>query len=402
MNILILSPFFPYPLSQGGKIRIFNIVKYLSRTHKVTLVCLSREKVVDYGPLADFCEEIIVTERSPDLLRDLPVFLLSNIPLNQRRFSSQPFRRILNDLARRRSFDLVQVELSLMWQYQDIFKDIPVVLSTQNIEHEIIRQLRNTSANPLKRFLYALEEKKLKELEEQAWRDCNLCFTVSDMERNAIISVLGHTSKVFTVPNGVDLERFQFLPKSGTDKHVLLIGGMDYLPNLDSVNYFLKELFPVISSEIPDVQLDVVGKALRRIYRRDSLKRITFHESVLDVLPHFRRADLLVVPLRYGAGTRIKILEAMASGLPVVTTSKGCEGIDVNNGEHLMIADSPGQFAFAVRKMFNDSELRKAVIQNARKLIENKYSWEMIVGEMKQKYRKIGSSYFRNQRGEDV
>src|SRR5208282_4382115 len=156
-----------------------------------------------------------------------------------------------------------------------------------------------------------------------------------------IASAIGRTDKVVIVPNGVDLDRFEFMPKNSTGGRILFLGGMDYIPNLDSAEYFLTDIFPLIRSHLPEAKLSIVGRDLVKINKTRPSESIEFHENVADIVPYFRGSDVLVVPLRMGAGTRIKILEAMASGLPVVTTSKGCEGIEVKHGRHLLIADSP-------------------------------------------------------------
>lgn len=386
MNILILSPFFPYPLSQGGKIRVFNIIKYLSRSHKITLACLSEEKVSDYGPLKDYCEGILVTRRKPSVAKDLLRFLAGTAPFNYVRYSSREMEMNLSNLLGMKSFDLVQAEFSMMWQYAHIFKDIPVVLDAHNVESEIVRQIGATQGNPLKKSLYSLEERRLKKRETEAWRESKLCFAVSEKERNYISSHLDISEKVFTIPNGVDLERFTFLPRDATAKQLLFIGGMEYLPNLDSAHYFLTQIFPLIKSSRPDTKLDMVGRELWRIRKRSTSKDVRFHENVPDVLPFFRNADVLLVPLRYGAGTRIKILEAMAAGVAVVSTSKGCEGIGSKHAEHLMVADTPGAFSDAVLDLLGHPSLQRALTRNARSLIEEKYSWEKIVANTERAY----------------
>lgn len=386
MNILILSPFFPYPLTQGGKIRVFNIIKYLSWHHRITLACLSEEEVVDYGPLKDYCEGILVTRRRSSAVKDLLKFLTGPAPFNCVRYSSAELEQNLLNFSKIKSFDLVQVEFSMMWQYAHIFKEAPVILDSHNIEADNVRQIGNISGNPLQRFLYRVEERRLREKEEQAWTECSLCLAVSEKEREKIASG-SNTGNVFTIPNGVDLERFEYAQGNGPGNKVLFMAGLDYKPNLDSILFFLKEIFPIVRSKTSDVTLDIVGRRLWKV-RAYKTEGVEFHEDVPDVLPFFKNAAMLVVPLRQGAGTRIKILEAMASGLPVVSTSKGCEGLEVLNEKHLLVADAPGSFASAVLRLSKDGALRSFVAGNARKLVEERYSWEKIAGEMEKTYQK--------------
>jgi glycosyltransferase involved in cell wall biosynthesis len=385
MNILILSPFNPWPPVQGGKIRILNIIKNISKSHSVSLAAIVDDmKREDIGPLREFCDEVELVERPARLWKDRYAFLTGHLPYNVIRYASKEMTAVLRKMLKRRKFDLVQIEFSLMWQYAYLFRNIPLVLDAHNIEYEVVRGLAKLFRNPIKKISYVMEEKRLRHLEESAWRESSLCFAVSERDRMIIGEVA--PDKAMTLPNGVDLNRFEFHSNDRCGKRLLFIGGMDYLPNLDSANYFLSKIFPLVLSEMPDARLDVVGRELWRIDGRGSLKAVEFHEDVPDVLPFFRTADLLAVPLRYGAGTRIKILEAMAAGLPVVTTSKGCEGIDARDGEHLLIADSPGAFGSAVARLMEDRGLRTSLTTNARRLVEDRYSWERIVGEMAEHY----------------
>lgn len=389
MNILVVSPFFPYPLTQGGKITIFNTLKYLSREHRVSFACLTETTIVDYGPLREYCEEIVVVERKPNQIGDLLTFLTGDYPYNAVRLHSNTFVTELQKLLMRQTFDLVQIEFSLMWCYAPIFKGIPCALDSHNIEHRIIGQNRINCRNPLKKFLYAIEERKLKTLEERAWRECSLCFTVSGNESAVIASTLENDEKLITMV-GVDLARFEFQVKDSPGMKLLFVGGLDYQPNLDSSHYLLREIFPLIRAGLPEVRLDIVGHELWRVAGLlPENSGVELHESVPEILPWFRGADLLVVPLRYGAGIRIKILEAMASGLPIVTTSKGCEGLQVEHGRELLIADDPEAFAREVIRLLGDHGLRRTLAGNARTFVSAQYSWETLVKRMTNGYQRV-------------
>ncbi len=389
MNILVIAPFFPYPLTQGGKITIFNTLKYLSREHCVSFACLTDVPISDYGPLREYCAEIVVIERKAQTIRDLCTFLAGEYPFNAVKLHSEVFVRNLQELMARRTFDLVQIEFSLMWRYAGIFKEIPCTLDAHNIEHRIIGQNRINCRNPLKKLLYAMEERKLKALEERAWRECDLCFTVSSNESSVIAATLENDDKLITMV-GVDLARFEFQFKQSFGMRLLFVGGLNYHPNLDSSDYLLREILPLIRARMPEVRLDIVGHELWRIvglFPENS--GVELHENVPEILPWFREADLLVVPLRYGAGIRIKILEAMAAGLPIVTTSKGCEGLQVEHGRELLVADDPETFASEVIRLLGDHALRRALAENARKFVAGHYSWETLVQRMSSGYQRL-------------
>ena len=377
MNILIIAPFCPYPPNQGGKIRVFNLIKYLSRQNRITLACLSAEKIEDFGPLAEYCEKIVCVERPARTAVDLARFLLGKEPYNSLLYESDEFRQSLTRLCQVNSFDMVQLEFPLLWQYADCLAGLPMVLDAHNVEYEIIGNLRHGCTNTVKKALYRIEEKRFRQREEAVWEECRFCFAVSEQERATIASRVRDPQKVVTVPNGVDLERFAWHFKEKRGKRILFLGGMNWNPNLDAARYFVEKIFPLIHARKPDAEIDFVGKDLGKIRQFLPARGIRLHEHVTEVLPWFQQADVLVVPLRQGGGTRIKILEAMAAGLPVVTTSKGCEVIDIVRSRHLLVGDSAEEFANHVTCLIENDSLAGQLAQEARELVEAKYTWEM-------------------------
>lgn len=387
MNILVLAPFLPYPLDQGGKIRIFNIIKNLSSSHAITLAALVDDtRKMDLGPLKELCDEVIVVERRARLWPDRIAFFSGRLPYNVIRYHSTTFERALQELLQRKRFDLVQVEFSMMWQYARLFKDTAVVLDAHNIEYRNVQQIGNARSSVLWRMMYRLEVQRLRNVEERAFVECSLCFAVSEKERDAIVGICGNGAKVVAAVNGVDPDRFVFRLREKPQKKILFLGGMDYLPNLDAATYFLTEVLPLVRREEPDAKVLVVGRELGRLGELVQLPGVEVHESVPEVLPWFYEADVLAVPLRQGAGTRIKVLEAMAAGLPVVATSKGCEGITVQSGSELLIADSPEAFANDLLEILNKPELGRTLAENARELVLRKYTWNEAANVMSAAY----------------
>lgn len=376
MNILLISPFLPYPLDQGGKIRVFNLVKQLSRTHDITLACLTDRDDADPGPLTEFCDEVLAVTRPATFVRDFARFLLQGDAFNCARFHSDSFAAELTQLSLRKRFDLVQIEFSMLWQYARLFPGVPVALDAHNIEFRNVEQIGKATSAILKRLLYRLETARLRAVEEQAWRQCDLCFTVSEQERDLIASLCGNPAKVIAAANGVDPDRFPFRPRERGGKRILFLGGMDYSPNLDAAGYFLRDVFPLIRERESEARLLLVGRELARLGTALSQPGVECHENVPEVLPWFYEADLLVVPLRQGAGTRIKVLEAFAAGLPVVATSKGCEGIAARNGEHLLVAADARGLAQSAARLMEDPELGRRLARSARQLVLESYTWQ--------------------------
>ena len=265
---------------------------------------------------------------------------------------------------------------------------VPVVLGTQNVESRILTQLQNACRNPLKRFLYRLETAKMRRFEENAWRSSHLCLTVSGEERREIVAAGVAPERVIVVPNGVDLERFKFRQRSGQNK-LLFLAGLDYLPNMDAARWLLAKIWPLIRGAQPFAELLLAGRKTEALATDGLPEGVICLGDPADVTDCFAMADALLVPLRVGAGTRLKVLEAMAAGLPVVTTSIGCEGLDVGNGEHLLVANSAEDFADAVGRLFDDPELSAAISSRARRMVEERYSWERVTEDLMCRYDEI-------------
>lgn len=400
MNILVISPLIPWPLDQGGKIRLFNIIKGLADNHRITLAVIVEDSIhAELGVLEKLCDEVIVVDRPARLWTDRLLFALSGRPYNIVRYRSQRFQQVLLNLLSVKAFDLVQIEFSMMWSYAEIFRKrgIPVVLDAHNIEYHNICDIGRDMSSFLWQQVYRVEERRLRKLEQRAWRECTACIAVSERERQEIAACTGRSDRVIAAVNGVDPERFVFRRRSGRDNdhqgRLLFLGGMDYLPNLDAIHYFLQEIFPRIRQLNAHIRLDIVGRELWKINRRfetnTEFDGVSFHENVTDVLPWFYESDVLVVPLRQGAGTRIKILEAMAAGLPVVSTSKGCEGTAVVSGKHVMIADTPEQFAKSVVEVSAYPAKLQMLAANAHQLVMERYTWQRAVAAIDACYAQI-------------
>ncbi|NVN98369.1 MAG: glycosyltransferase [Geobacteraceae bacterium] len=376
MKILIVAPFVPWPLAHGGRIRLYHLLRGLAESNEVTLVCLSEEQNPDVGDLYDFCRQVVTVFHKPAFISCFWRFLTGSVPYNAVRFHSHKLYEKLTELIRIRDFDLVHLETTHIWSAAAFCGDLPVVLGTQNIESKILRQLEQRCTNSLKRLLYRLEIRKMQQFEESAWRSCRLCLAVSNDERLEMIASGAPADRVITVPNGVDLQRFVLTPRPG-GKRLLFLCGLDYHPNMDAARWLLNDIWPLIRRSVPDASLMLAGR------KTDQLPLpvdagVSGLGDPSDVPACFATADALLVPLRIGAGTRLKILEAMAAGLPVISTSCGCEGTLARTGEHLLQAETPAAFAAACKVLLSDPAISTNISAAARKLVEENYSWRAI------------------------
>jgi glycosyltransferase involved in cell wall biosynthesis len=206
--------------------------------------------------------------------------------------------------------------------------------------------------------------------------------TVSERDRD-LFRVLARQAHIAVVPNGVDLEGFAPSTSMRTKHSLLFLGMMNYHPNDDGVQFFLKEIFPAIRASIPDVHLTIVGGEPSAAVRAAASPQITVTGLVPDVRPYLASAEVLIVPLRAGGGTRLKLLEAMAAGIPAVSTSIGCEGLGAVHDQHLLIADGAEAFARTVIRLLGDAGKRQRLAERARQFVMTRYGWTQI-GEVLQ------------------
>lgn len=388
MKVLIVAPFVPWPLAHGGRIRLFHLLRELARRHEVTLVCLADNAEQELGPLAEICHEVVPVVHRPRPVASFCRFLFGPNPYNVERFVSPLLAATIRRLLAATPFDIVHLETTHIWPAAAACGEVPVVLGTQNVESRILDQLQSACRNPLKRLLYCLEAAKMRRFEANAWRSCHLCLTVSDAERQEIIAAGVAPERVVTVPNGVDLERFAVTARPGRKK-LLFLAGLDYLPNLDAARWLLAEVWPLIRGAEPAAELLLAGRGTKELAAAGLPAGVTCLGDPADVPCCFAMADALLVPLRIGAGTRLKVLEAMAAGLPVVATSRGCEGIAAVAGEHLLTADTPREFAAACLRLLAEPELAAQLAVNARQLVKETCSWELIGAGLREAFAEV-------------
>lgn len=213
---------------------------------------------------------------------------------------------------------------------------------------------------------------------------------VSETERKTL---LGRNSrlKIDVVPNGTDTKKYQPLEVNHSPLALLFIGSMSYSPCVDGAVYFCNQILPYIRKEFQDIQVWIVGADPTPAVIRLADENTHITGYVEDVIPYYRRSKVCVVPLRAGGGTRLKILEAMALGRPVVSTTIGCEGLDVINGQHLLIADEPQQFAKQTIRLLTDTALYDSIAGQARELVEEKYDWDVIADQSLEAFNEIAN-----------
>ena len=229
--------------------------------------------------------------------------------------------------------------------------------------------------------------------ERRIWSNFDVLIAVSENDKK-YMNESASADNIFVIPNGIDVDHFQNQAAAKVPLSLIYTGQMGWYPNEDAVIYFVNKILPSIKKRVPDVQFLIVGgnatKRVRQLGKGNNGIQITGH--VNDILPYIDKAAVFVVPLRIGSGTRIKILEAFALGKPVISTSIGCEGLEVRDGENILIADEPNEFAKKTTTLLNDELFRKRLGDAGRKLVKEKYDWEVIsekIGELRNSLEKM-------------
>jgi glycosyltransferase involved in cell wall biosynthesis len=392
MKILMVSSYLPFPLKSGGEIRLYNLIKNLANDHEITLVCEKRDYQTadDIKEVERFCKKVITVQRRKQW---------SFVNILRTAFSTNPFlivghtsdemKQAIRDELVREKFDLIHVET--FYVYQNLPKvTIPVVLVEHNVEY-LAYQRYVKLANPFLKLFFYLDVMKLKSKEEKVWRKVDKLVAVSNAERR-----LMKRADITIVPNGVDLDKFLFRNTQNLpdEKRLLFIGDFKWFQNVDAAETILKQIWPKINQKLTEsknktnVKLWLIGRNMpERIKNLAASKNIIVDENNKDDTPDiFRQAYLLLAPIRAGGGTSYKILEAMASGVGVVTTGLGLEGLEAKNNIHALASDREDQLADLALVLIQDHSVYRKITLNARKLIEEKYDWKMIAKKLDEVY----------------
>jgi polysaccharide biosynthesis protein PslH len=277
-------------------------------------------------------------------------------------------------------FDIVQVEFAQMAAFRlrrDAGRRHRTVLDEHNIEFDIVRRTATAEVSPARRAYSAVDWRKLKREEQAAWRRFDGVALTSERDARMLLQLEPRTRHA-VVPNGVDIELFRPSAAAPEENNLLFFGAMNYYPNRQGIDFFLQQVFPLVLARRPGTKLWIVGPGADDLmkFRGPNVEVTGFVDAVE---PYIDRAAAVVVPLRLGGGTRLKIVEAMSKAKAIISTNIGAEGIDVVHGEHALLADEPQDFANQVERVLSDRELAARLGSSARDLAVSRYSWPALV-----------------------
>jgi glycosyltransferase involved in cell wall biosynthesis len=291
-------------------------------------------------------------------------------------YHDRRFQQSLDRVIQAEGIRLVQFEFSQMGSYR-VSPNTPTILDVHNIEYDLVRQI-SRSGSTLRRIFNSVEYRKFKREEIDAWHRASCCVATSAIDARTIEQ---HTGRhVAVIPNGVDLDFFTATPlTAATPGLIVFVGAMRYRPNAEGAKFFVERVFPLVKREMPGATVAIVGADPPPTVRElGQMPGVTVTGTVDDVRPWLKAAQIVVVPLLHGGGTRLKILEAFATGRPVVSTRTGAEGIAARDGSEILIADDPVDFARAVVQLGTDEDRRSRLVNAALDLVREQYQWSKI------------------------
>lgn len=395
MRVLVLTQVVVYPADAGPKVKTLQVLRYLAAKHEVVYCTFvrSEQEVRDAGKLKEICRrvETVPMKRSKASdVRFLVESLVTGDSFLLRRDDRADMRAKVRQLLEEERIDVLHVDQLNMMRFVPEDWRGTVVLDEHNAVWQVVERLRKGATNPLSRWLMGREARIMRRIEGAACRRAQVVLAVSTHDQEALREVASEQVKMEIVPITVDVEQFTAIweARDPQPNRLFTIGTMFWPPNSEGVMWWLREGYARLRELCPDVTYDIVGarppQALQTLAGR--CPGVHVHGYVADAVPFWKEATALAVPLLSGGGVRVKILEAMAMGLPVVSTTVGCEGLEVQHGVHLLIADTPRDFAQACATVLNDKELANKLVHNARALMLEKYDANIALRSLDEAY----------------
>lgn len=387
MRILWVKTDFLHPTTRGGQIRTLEMLKALHRHHEIHYVCLDdganpegADRSCEYCSHAYPIPHSVPPRRSLRFAGQLLEGLVSPLPVSVARYVSRRMKKQIENLLGREKFD------SLVCDFLFPAPNIPdisrAVLFQHNVESIIWRRHAEEARNRPQKAYFQLQARRMEAFEREICRRAGHVVAVSGVDRTAMRDLFG-VERISSVATGVDIAYFMPPPAAEQKADLIFVGSMDWLPNIDAIQYFAAEILPLIHKKCPECRVVVAGRrptpALHELAQREP--RISLTGTVPDVRPYLWGSTVSIVPLRIGGGTRLKIFEAIAAKLPVVSTSVGAEGLPLEDGTQIGIANTPELFAERCLELLAQPERRREMVDQAWQLVASRFSWEAVTRE---------------------
>lgn len=380
MKVLWVNANFLHPTTKGGQIRTLEMLRRLHQRHEIHYAALEDprhpegvSKACEYSTKAYPFRLDVPARHSPRFYAQVMRGLIDPLPVAIRRFRSTEMEQALQDVARKEEFDCAVCDFLVSAGHFPALER--AVLFEHNVETMIWRRHAETATDRARRTYFRMQAERMFNFEARACRQAAHVVAVS-REDAATLQRLFGIHDVTPIPTGVDVEYFRPAAGAANQADLVFVGSMDWMPNVDGITWFFEEVFPLIRERRPETTVAIVGRTPPKSLSRYPA-RIT--GTVPDVRPYLWGSRVSIVPLRVGGGTRLKIYEAMAARVPVVSTTIGAEGLDVEDGRDLLLADTPREFAAQCLRVLADAGVRDRLVDSAWRRAADCCSWEHVV-----------------------
>lgn len=394
MEILWLSHLVPYPPVGGVIIRSYNMLYQLSKHHDVHLIAFNQKALLptskdveeSVAELKKICKSVTVLpiecEQGTCFGRYGVAFksIFSKLPYTINWLISDQMKKKVEYVLESNKIDIMHCDTISLVQFCSFNKQIKHILNHHNIESDMMLRRSRKEKNIIKKLYFHIESIKLRKYEEKHCNQFDINITCSELDSSRLKKIIGPPKKIIDIPNGVDVNYYYPMGNHKIPNSLCFCGGMNWYPNKSAIIFFVKEVWPILKKEIPDIRITIIGKNppnyIKNIANDDQNLVIT---GFVDDIRHFvDKSMIFVCPIDDGGGTKIKILDALAMGKAIIANKIACEGIDVEDGISVLYASTPEDYVNKIKELLNNNKLMTALEVNGRKLIEHKYSYDSI------------------------
>ncbi len=390
IKVLFVTYDFPYPLNSGGKNRAYNLIKFAKKDDiGIDLLSFVRENF-EYKNLEELKKigvnniEIYKRRKVKSVLT-IGKNLVTNDSIFKTLYNEKKFFNVMKKMIKENNIDIIHFESSYVGYYigKELKKiGVKQILGTENIEYILYEDFLKSSRNIMKKPILSYQIKRFKNEEEKMMRDADISIAVTKEEAAHISSISNKKCEV--IENAINLRELNFKFDSKNNNNILFVGNFTYMPNVQAIKYFIDKVLPILDKKIT---LTIIGRRIKDLVPKT--KQIIALEYVQDLVSEYRKADLLVFPIRIGGGTNFKILEAMALGVPVVAFPQRLSGIGARKGVHYFEVNSAEDFVREIEAITTDKKIASEVVKNARSLVEQNYSWEKVGDKLSNVWRSL-------------
>jgi len=385
MKILMLVPYLPNTATSGGQTRWYNIIKYLSKEHEITLFSLIKDEGEEkfIPELKKYCKKVMVFERpkKPWTIRNIFLSVFGPYPLLVIRNLSLAERRAVKAELSNEKYDLIHAETFYVMPHLTKTK-VPTILVEQTIWHDVYKHHVDTKVHPLLRPFYFYDVVKVKYWEKHYWTKASKLVAVSQEDRLEMLKLIPGVA-VDIIPNGVDTKYYSLKSYTKLSPPRVLYGvtNFEWLQNLEASEILLNSVWPMVNKSVAEAKVWIVGRKIpewiKKLAKKDKSVEVT--ENIPDARDAYGEAAIMVAPIKGAGGTRLKILEAMAAGLPVVSSSIGVAGLHISHGKEALIADTSEDLAKAAIKLLKDPKLAQEIGLRGQRHVREYFDWQEVV-----------------------